>query len=210
MRTPNYKPQLLIAVVAMLVVSPIFSFSRDKVNKKETVKWVVQKTSSLRINGKTNIAGFGCDITGYYQNDTILYSKDDNPNKIVPLRGALNIGVNNFDCHNKMLTNDLRKTLKAKEHPNLVVRFVALERMPVFQSNKDIVKGWVEVELAGAKKRFDIAYCLEKKGDVIMLNGAKTFCFTDFNLVPPQKFGGVVKVKNEFDVNFRLILNQVD
>ena len=108
-----------------------------------------------------------------------------------------------------MLTSDLRKTLKASEYPNLVIRFVALERLPVFENNHDVVNGFVDVSLAGVTKRFIIPYKLEKTGSVVYLNGARTFSFSDFKLVPPQKLGGIVKVKNDFDVDFQLVLNQV-
>lgn len=209
MFTSNFKYKLLVIVASILIIPAFASPLRDKINKKEVVKWAVQKTSTLRITGKTNVAGFGCDIKGYYSPDTILYSKADDPKRLVPLKGALSIDVNNFDCHNRMLTNDLRKTLKADQHRYMSVRFVALERMPAFANNRDVVKGWVEVELAGAVKRFEICYKLEKTGSVIQLNGARSFSFSDFKLTPPQKLGGIVKVKDDFFVDFRLVLNEV-
>jgi hypothetical protein len=177
--------------------------------KTEVVRWAVQKTSTLRIKGKTNITDFTCDIKGYYQQDTICYSMQDDRNKVVNLKGQLSINVNNFDCHNKMLTKDLRKTLRADLYPNMVVRFIGFQRMPAFVNNKDVIRGWVEVELSGTCKRFEICYKLEKTGSVINLNGVKSFSFSDFNLVPPQKLGGIVKVKEDFSVDFNLVLNQL-
>lgn len=210
MITLSLKYKLPVLLITLLSISAAFSNPPKGVSgKNDVVKWAVQKTSTLRITGRTNIAGFGCDINGYYQADTILYSKSDNPNTIVPLKGALNIDINNFDCHNKMLTSDLRKTLRAKENPNLVIRFVALQRMPSFENAVDVVKGFVDVELAGVCKRFEINYRLEKKGSVIYLNGMRTFSFSDFKLVPPHKLGGIVKVKDDFEVGFKLVLNEV-
>ncbi len=207
------KPNFLKRFIGCLLTLATFTTALGmppKVAKKAVIKWAVQKTSTLRITGKTNLAGFGCDIKGYYQTDTIVYTESEDLNRIVPLQGALNIDINKFDCHNKMLTSDLRKTLKAIEHPNLVVRFIALERMPAFANNKDVVKGWVDVELAGVNKRFDIDYKLEKKEGVIQLNGDRSFCFSDFKLTPPKKLGGIVRVKDDFYVNFKLVLSEVN
>src|ERR1043165_1427647 len=114
-----FLPLLLCMVVAFV--------PKEIKNQKNVIKWAIQKNSTLRINGKTNVSAFGCEIKGYYQMDTICYTEAANVNQILPLRGSLNIDVVNFDCHNNMLTKDLRKTLNAEEHPQLVIRFIALE-----------------------------------------------------------------------------------
>jgi hypothetical protein len=192
--------------VVMLVFIPLASFKPPY--KKEMVRWAVQKTSTLQIQGSSNVNQFACDVIGYYQTDTISFTAD-NAAKVVPLKGALTIDVASFDCHNRMLTKDLRRTLKATEHPQLFVRFVALERIPVFQNNKDNLKGVVEIELGGVCKRFEIGYVIEKNGGAIVLNGFRTFTFSDFLLTPPKKLAGAIKVKESFNVQFRLNLQQV-
>jgi hypothetical protein len=192
--------------VVMLVFVPLSSFKAP--HKKVTVRWAVQKTSSLQIQGSSNVNQFACDVVGYYQTDTISFTADD-AGKVIPLKGALTIEVASFDCHNRILTKDLRRTLKATEHPQLFVRFVALERSPVFQNNKDVLKGVVEIELAGVCKRFDIGYVIEKNGGAIVLNGFRTFSFSDFMLTAPKKLAGAIKVKESFNVQFHLNLQQV-
>jgi hypothetical protein len=184
--------------------------SPQNTNSIPSVKWIVEKTSTLRVEGESNLNKFKCDIEGYYQRDTIVCFDNGQVNKPVQLRGSLKIDIFKFDCHNKLITSDLRKTLKAEEHPKLVIRFLSLERVPVFNGNTDIIKGLVSVQLAGTSKTFEILYSFIKPGSsTIILNGGSTFMFSDFNLKPPSKVGGFIKIKNEFDVNFRLILNPV-
>jgi len=194
--------------VVVLVFIPLVSFRGA--SKKAVIKWAVQKTSSLKIEGSSNVNQFTCDVTGYYETDTIAFTTADHGNKVVPLKGSLTIDVASFDCHNRMLTKDLRRTLKSTEHPRLTVRFIALERNPVFNNNKDCLKGMVEIELAGVCKRFEIPYMLSKNGFAIMLNGGKDFCFSDFQLTPPKKLGGAIKVRDKFNVQFNLNLVQVN
>ena len=171
--------RLVILFIACFVSTSAYCTPKES-GKKGTVQWAIQKTSTLRIAGKTNVAAFGCDINGYYQADTIAYLNDGNPGP-VSLTGALNIDVNNFDCHHKMLTNDLRKTLKAKEYPFLIIRFLTLQRLPALTDNRDVLNGTVEIQLAGVCRRFEICYKLEKSGAVILLNGSRTFLFSDFS-----------------------------
>src|SRR5688500_10053845 len=97
-----------------------------------SIKWAVEKNSTLRVEGESNVNTFRCDIQGYYQRDTIICFDNGQLNNPVQLKGSLRIDIFKFDCHNKLITNDLRKTLKADDHPRLVIRFLSLERVPVF------------------------------------------------------------------------------
>lgn len=99
---------------------------------RNPVRWAVEKTSTLKIAGNSNVNEFACSIAGYHQPDTISYAGDV-AGKAVRLNGSLELDVLRFDCHSKMITNDLRKTLKAEDYPRLVIRFLSLERAPSLQ-----------------------------------------------------------------------------
>jgi hypothetical protein len=170
------------------------------------IRWAVEKTSTLKIAGKSNVNEFACSISGYYKTDTISYV-EDGAGKAVRLNGSLEIDVLRFDCQSKMITNDLRKTLKVEDYPKLVIRFLSLERTPSLQGAPQTMKGWVEVELAGTRKAFQVAYEFYKgRNNSYILNGKRVFTFSDFKLVPPRKLAGAVKVRDEFAVDFNLRL----
>lgn len=178
---------------------------------KNDIKWVIQKTSSLNIAGHTNVNSFACAVNQYTRPDTItcIYNKDQRSAGIT-LKGSLLIDVDAFDCHNRPMTSELKKTLKQPQYPYLKIAFLSLEKMPDPQSRNESVKGWVNIEMAGVCKRFEINYELMVKNDAcIELIGCRTFCFSDFDLEPPQKMGGVIRVKNEIDVQFHLYIRQI-
>lgn len=176
---------------------------------RKPIKWMVEKTSSLNIAGRSNINEFACSIGGYYQPDTLSYTEDE-AGKAVRLNGCLEMDILRFDCHNRMITNDLRKTLKVEDHPKLVIRFLSLERTPSLQNATQNLKGWVEVELAGTRKAFQINYEFSKQSDnSYTLIGRRIFNFSDFKLEPPRKLAGAVKVKDEFAVDFNLKLTSL-
>ena len=172
------------------------------------VKWVVEKNSSLRVEGKSNVNSFTCNIIEYTKKDTIHFIGD--PDKPVRLKGNLQMDVMSFDCHSNLITKDLRKTLKASEYPIMIIRFISLNCTPQFQNKAEFIKGWIEVELAGVVKTFEICYrfSVETPG-YVQLNGARSFCFSDFKLSPPKKLAGIVKIKDAFDVNFQLVLRAI-
>ncbi len=208
---PAYIAHLMWLLTVTICTLPANLFTTGTApSRKKLIKWAVQKSSTIRIQGSTNVNSFGCDIAGYYQPDTIYCSEEITASQPVTLNGNLQLDIRSFDCHNKMLTSDLRKTLKASEYPTLVIRFLSLERAPAICGNKDSLNGWVEIELAGIRKRFEVCYTFLKTGpSSILLHGKRSFSFTDFKLTPPKKYVGLVKVNDKFNVDFNLLLNPV-
>jgi hypothetical protein len=125
------------------------------------------------------------------------------------MNGKLNLEIEAFDCHNRMMTSDLRKTLKSKLYPILQVKFVSINSFPDFR-NPTKITGLVDISLAGVNKRFEINYIFtgDEKQDV-HLKGDQKIHFSDFKLIPPSKLGGVIKANDELLVEFKLHLKPI-
>jgi len=109
-----------------------------------------------------------------------------------------------------MMTRDLRKTLKAVQYSNLHIRFLSLSKLPVLSSQPVAITGRVEIEIAGVKKLYTINYQISIDADnMIHLLGSKDMAFSDFELVPPNKLGGLVKTRDELTVAFHLKMKKV-
>lgn len=172
--------------------------------------WVVMQGSSLTVNGSTNINTFQCVIPNYSMPDTISLVRGSQKGVTLPMNGKLNLSVEGFDCHNKMMTSDLRKTLKAKTYPVLTVRFISVNGFPDLK-NPGKITGIVDIGLAGVTKRFEINYLFtSEERQQIQLKGDQLIHFSDFNLTPPSKLGGVIKAKDELKVEFILHLKPLN
>jgi hypothetical protein len=194
------KGQMLAAMV--FLATAIIASAQTSGN---IAKWVVQKNSTLEVAGKTNVNSFTCNISQYNEKDTIAFFGESN--KTIKLNGDLTMDILSFDCHSSMVNKDMQKTLKADEYPKLKIRFLTLQNMPLLQQKSEQVKGWLEVELAGVIKRIEMIYTISKAGNnFIQMSGNRNFTFSDFNLSPPQKFAGLIKIRDEFNVNFQLVL----
>ena len=170
--------------------------------------WVVMQGSSLTVNGSTNVNKFQCDITNYSLPDTITCVKQAKT-QTLPMNGKLKLDIESFDCHNRMMTSDLRKTLKYKEFPKLIIKFISINSYPNFKTPSKIT-GIVDISLAGIAKRYDINYVFTvDNSNIVHLKGDRAVTFTDFNLNPPSKLGGVIKAKDELLVEFNLNLKPV-
>ncbi len=176
----------------------IFSF-QDK--GATTVRWVITSGCTLKVNGSTNVNNFSCVIENYNRPDTITTITSNN--QAVKLTGNMQLDVQNFNCHNAIMTADLRKTLKYKVHPKMMIFFVNMNQYP--EPGKWGIKGSVLIVLAGVSKHFDVDYKLisVEKG-IINLEGTRKVHFSDFNLTPPKKLGGMIRTNDELNVIFNL------
>jgi hypothetical protein len=191
-----FKPLLLV----LMVLISGFSFRH---NKPYLSKWVISKGCSLKVGGSTNVNKFTCVIADYYRPDTLTFYKGS-PTEGIRITGVMKLDVQTFDCHNPVMTGDLRKTLKSKEFPKLTIQFINLSRYPE-KDREDAVKGAVNIELAGVNKRFDVDYKFRPEGGKeATLIGTRKINFSDFNLVPPRKIGGMIQTNNELNVEFNL------
>jgi hypothetical protein len=169
-------------------------------------KWLISESSSLSVNGSTNVNKFSCDIPNCDQ-DTLTVWKGD---KGIILTGSINPATLSFDCHKAMMTEDLRKTLKAKDYPLLHIRFLSLSELPELSNKPIAITGKVEIEIAGVKKLYDVDYQISVDSDnVIHLLGSRDVNFSDFDLVPPRKLGGMIKTKDQLTVAFHLKMKNI-
>lgn len=166
-------------------------------------KWVISKGCSLKVGGSTNVNKFSCVIADYYKPDTLTFHKGT-PMEAIKISGVLKLDVQHFDCHNPVMTSDLRKTLKAKQFPKLTIQFINLSRYPD-KDMEDALKGAVNIQLAGVTRRFEVNYRFIPNGtNSATLIGTRKINFSDFNLVPPRKIGGMIKTNDELSVEFNL------
>ena len=194
-----------IVIIAVIIFSETYIATAQP---GRMIKWIVEKNSTLRVQGKTNINSFTCNINEYAKKDTIICIND--PVKPISFTGEIQMDILSFNCHSSMITKGLRKTLKSDEYPTMSIRFISLQFMPLLQNKTELIKGWVEVQLAGVVKRFELSYSFLQSGLVyLQLNGGRSFRFSDFKLTPPRKFGGLIKIKDDFDVNFQLVLRTI-
>jgi hypothetical protein len=174
----------------------------------ETKKWVISESSSLSVNGSTNINKFSCEILAYDKTDTLTISKSSNG---VILSGNVGLSIKSFDCHNSIMTHDLRKTLKEDQYPMLHISFLSLNKLPDLSARPELITGMVDIEIAGVRKRFEVNYQITRDAQkAIHLLGSRDINFSDFNLKPPRKLGGMIKTNDKLSVDFHLNMKAMD
>lgn len=165
--------------------------------------WVIQSNSSIAIEGKSNINKFRCEITNYDRRDTILISKRQ---ERIDVRGGFEINVNDFNCRNRFVSRDLRKTLNAKEFPSLKIKLLTLSNFGYGYADENI-NGWVVIELAGITRTIAVDYLVKHSSSgILQLCGNQAIQLSEFDLNCDDKLAGLIKVDDRINVKFVLNL----
>jgi hypothetical protein len=172
-------------------------------------RWVVAGNSSLNIEGRSNLSPFCCEVTKYLESDTLQYVKNESTRQFVFNNSSLTVNINDFDCHQRIITHDFRKTLKANQNRFLKIQFISLDAFDA--RNPQTVRGKVEILLAGQIKCTTIDFKTSPTSTgLIQMNGTKTLLFSEFNLTPPKKLAGFIRIKEEINVNFQLYFKPLE
>lgn len=196
-------------VMKVLLTGIVFIFLtgfKPSPEKGELVhRLIVQPSSKLTIDGKTNVNAFQCAITQYVGRDTLVLREGRNRRPVFT-QGFVGLNAATFDCGMQMMTHDFRKTIKSKEFPVVSIEFISFERLPKYGA-AEAFKGKMKISLAGVTKPFEMTCTIETESSgYIHLKGSRRFTFADFNLEPPSHMMGLVKVQDALDVSFHLVL----
>ena len=173
---------------------------------------ILPDSSSLKINGSTNVNSFDCTYTGNIRNDSLLV-KLILEDSSTTLRGAhLKLRVKHFDCGKNKMNEDFYDLMKANKSP-FIYMDVALfkkdtepetEHSPLLQS----FDAETIFTLAGVTNTYQVDIEAKKqskrkkKYPTTRIKGNHQLDITDFGLEPPTKFLGLVKVDKKVTISF--------
>ncbi len=193
----------LIPAILLFIISSAFIFSDAPL----VHRLIVLPASKLSIDGKTNVNSFTCAIAKYNGTDTLVLHEGGRNTRPVFVKGSVGLDASTFDCGMAIMTSDFRKTVKSKEYPSIVIDFISFERTPSYAQQEEKFKGILKISLAGVTKLFEVDCSIEANPNgEIHLKGGRGFTFADFGLKPPSRMMGTIKVKEELNVKFHLVL----
>lgn len=158
--------------------------------------------SSMHIDGKTNINTFDCIFQNAIQSKLTLTQNIFNELTEVQHSG-LDFCVTCFDCGIALMNKEFTDLLYAEQFPIITMKLLS---MYIYQDDKDKMikgKGKVSMIIAGMERIEDITYSVPHlEGKNFQIIGKKQINILDYNITPPKKMMGMVKVDQHIDVNF--------
>lgn len=197
------KALLIILVIALLTPSPE---SSPLPQPPLVHRLIVQSNSTLEITGTTNLNRYACAISRYTGNDTLVLHEGGRDIRPVFVKGEVALNASTFDCGLPLMTADFQQAINAQQHPAIIIDFISFERMPAYTTREQF-KGIIKISLAGVTRVFEVNCGIEASpSGIINLTGSREFVFSDFNLTPPTRMMGMVRVNQGLKVSFHLRL----
>lgn len=165
--------------------------------------------SSIIIHGKTNVNKFKCGLDQQALNDSIIV-KNIWSNKQLDFEGLrLIYNIEDFECGLKLMDADFQKLLRSDEEPFLLLQLNSITLYPENDAFEELdVDAEVEIILAGVQRRITIprVKVFNHSSAHMTLKGKKNLQMTEFELDPPTKFLGMIKVTDEIKIEFEIAM----
>lgn len=116
------------------------------------------------------------------------------------------IPVREFEASNPHMYKDFLQQMQESRYPNISIRFTDFS-IEEHADYSGYLKYNVGITLAGVTREYAIDCELVSCGDNFTIRGSEILKLTDFNIPPPQKLNGLIKVKDEISVSFSIMIN---
>lgn len=156
--------------------------------------YLVIHHKQFTVEGNTSVGRFECHYL-LSSRDTLFFNSHRQART-----SSVSIPVRAFSCGNFLLNHDFRKTLRAKEFPNITIDFLRIK------PHKNGFNCDVRIHLAGKTKTYRQVRLWSEHGDLI---GEMNIQFSDFDLTPPKKAAGIVRVNEEIRLRLRLTAENI-
>ena len=153
-----------------------------------SIFFIQAQENYVQIFGSTNVNQFKCINNSF----KFLASNMSLDNSNLP---TISLKVAEFDCRNSIMTNDFKKTLSAEKFPLMNIKFLSLTKT---QNNYIAL---IEVKIMNQSRKYNIEFDLQNNNRLI---GKERVKFSDFNITPPKRMGGMIVVKDDLDLTFSL------
>jgi hypothetical protein len=194
---PGSYKHIIMAGVLLLTGSthsPLFAEGKSKEKNNGCVNYIV-------ITGESNVNRFSFSYTTLSSDfgNAFLYPS-------LPHGNEINIPVRDFEPSNPLMYKDFLANMHEHDYPTITIKFSDLGQnigmIPVLNAVYTVM-----ITIAGVTREYNVECAIQNCGNHYLLRGSKAVRLTDFNLAPPEKLSGLVKVKDEFKVSFGIILN---
>lgn len=179
--------------ILLLILFSSFSLLNLKAQNFEVVTG-----KSVIIDGKSSFGRFACDYEQTDASDTLHF---ESTSAIKNLIFDINLPVDEFGCGNKMLNRDFNKTLQSQEFP-----FIHVIVEQFFKEGNHYYSSLV-LKLVGKELHMEkLPFILEDGINGKFLKAEFNLNLRYFDLEPPKKFLGLIKVHEELNIRLELEL----
>lgn len=162
---------------------------------------------SVHIEGKTNINKF---VLTYNNPKPIADLFDKSKLIKSPEKGVVEfrIPIKDIQGKSESLLSDFRSMMNSEEYPDVLVEINQKDFLSII-GNRFQQSLFVKLTFAGISKSIITEYTItENSKGKIDLKGIAQVKLSDFNLTPPKKLLGLIKVQDVIFITFDILINE--
>ena len=194
------KKLILIFAILSLVV---------KATSEKQYHYRVGQSSYITISGITNVNKFECLWTESISQGSLTANIDPLDGEIKFEDAVLFIDIQGFNCENRIMTNDMHRAMGVGDHPLIEIKLLKAEVQQNKQSsaNSGDLNVLVAITINGVQKETFINVNWKSAESIYYIfNGTKSLKMTDFDIEPPTRLMGMVKVNDMIKIEINLAL----
>jgi polyisoprenoid-binding protein YceI len=161
-------------------------------------------TDIVWFTGSTNFNTFSCqaaDVAVSTQAALGEVSRTRTDGLPAVQSGALAIPVKSLDCGNPKMNSDLRKTLSSGGNPVITFRLVDYVILNRTEPRKVKIDG--ALRIGYTEQLVALTGIVERDANgILRLRGERAIKLSAFDIKPPRRFGGVMRVRDVVTVHF--------
>ncbi len=189
----------------MRIVAPLFvlvfcwtCFGRAA----DRVETVLAEDSALEIRGRSNITGFACEYTESISSDTLVHWVLLDDAVRVTQAHPIKLQVRAFDCGNRFITRDLRRTLQSDRFPHMQLRLHQLDIADTTPFSAQVYVSMVGVERLCTVTVEEVV----RDAHGLRVRGVGQIDLSAFSIRPVSSMWGLLRVDERIDIAFDLLL----
>lgn len=193
--------QVIYFLIALLILSGSVKASSNP--SKGLCNIAAYLFDEVVITGATNVNQFHLS----YRENT--YTRFNGSHNFKDNGLQICIPVRNIEAESQLMLDDFLDMINADKHPE--IRILMNPQPTDRLQNGSFVKHRICLTMNGKTNVYncssDVLLC---EPDKLCLKGKLDVLLTDFGIEPPRKFFGLVKVKNEVFVSFKVLFSTID
>jgi hypothetical protein len=199
--------QLLYAIGCFFLFVPATMLPQsERPLIEESYKVMLSEGSKLSILGRTNVNHFQCKYTEAIEPEALQVNIRSAADGLYFSNAYIQLQTIFFKCGPSQMNQDLQAFLKVKEHPSASIRLIKVDISgdQIMNKPRQEAISLMEITLAGITKRYQIPVTITYDGGEYGFSGSLELNICDFNLEPPVVMMGLIRVKEEVKVDFKL------
>ncbi len=164
----------------------------------------LQTDSEVKIEGTSNVRDWEADVTELEATFELAEMDEFTLESLTPemfKTMELSIAVGGIEANQRGLTNNIRKYLKEKDHPNITFNLSEVTKVEWKDGYSEITAEGV-INAAGKDNDVTMVVRAEEVNGAIQFSGSQDLKMTDFDIDPPTALLGTVRAVDEFTVQY--------